>query len=326
MTVTSPLRQTWMDVVRGVCIVLVLLLHAYSLIMHNPGTATIEAFNLAFRPYRMPILMFLSGLLLHRSLGKEVRPYIYGKLAMIFWPFLIWSMVVLAAEQRLTLEYVLKVPISSPTLLWYLWFLFAYYIIALVLKRLKVSFILVAIVALIASLFLPDFLRMSRFAYLLFFFLLGAVVLERDVRIVDRRIIAGLIAAAVAGSILSVQGFSMNYNAFYAWAPVSLALVLYSLPRHLYDFPGSGSLQWIGRNSLVFYVVHFPAQVVFNRMISPLLGDNIGLLYALIFAVGLTVSALFVVLRNMSEPVAGLFDFNRLPIPAAMRRSSRPPR
>ena len=323
---STPLRQTWMDVVRGVCIVLVLLLHAYSLIMNSPGTETIKAFNLVFGPYRMPILMFLSGLLLHRSLGKEVRPYVYGKLATIFWPFLIWSLVVLAAEQRLTLENILKVPISSPTLLWYLWFLFAYYIIALVLKRLKVSFALVAVVALIASLFLPDFLRMSRFAYLLFFFLLGEVVLERDVRIVDRRIVAGLIAVAIAGAVLSVQGFSMSYNALYAWAPVSLVLAFYSLPRHLYEFPGSSFLQWIGRNSLVFYVVHFPVQVMFDRAISPLFSGNVVLLYALIFAVGLTVSALFVVLRNMSEPVAGLFDFKRLPIPATWRRSSRPPR
>lgn len=313
-------RQTWMDVVRGVCIVLVLLLHAYSLIQNRPGTETIQALNLVFGPYRMPILMFLSGLLLHRSLGKAVRPYIYGKLATIFWPFLIWSLVVLAAEQRFTLVNILKVPISSPTLLWYLWFLFAYYIIALVLKRLKVNFILVAVVALIASIFLPDFIRMSRFAYLLFFFLLGAVVFERDVRILDRRIIATLIGVAIIGSVLSVQGFAMKYNAFYAWAPASLALALYSLPRHLYDFPGSIPLQWIGRNSLVFYVMHFPVQVIFDRAVSPYFNDSVVFLYALIFVVSLAVSALFVFLRTMSEPMAGLFDFKRLPILGASLR------
>lgn len=324
--VSNSQRQIWMDVVRGICIVLVLLLHAYSLIKDKPGTETIQAVNLVFGPYRMPILMFLSGLLLQRSLGKGTRPYIYGKLALIAWPFLIWSLVVLAAEQRLTLVNVVKVPISSPTLLWYLWFLCAYYIIALVLKRFKVSFTLVAVVALIASLFLPDFLRMSRFAYLLFFFLLGTVVLERDVRIVDRRIISVLILGAIAGATLNVQGFDMSYNALYAWVPVSLALALYSLPRHLYEFPGSSFLQWIGRNSIVFYVVHFPVQVVFDRAVSPFFSENVIFLYALTFTMGLTVSALVVVLRNTSEPAAGLFDFKRLPIPTALRGSSRPPR
>ena len=308
-------RQTWMDVVRGVCIILVLFLHSYSVTKHLPDTEMIKAVNWVFGPYRMPLLMFLSGALLHRSLGKDTQPYIQGKLATIFWPFMLWSLLVLAAEQRFTLEYILKLPISAPTVLWYLWFLFAYYMIALVLHRLKVNFILVAVVALISSLFLPDFLRMSRFAYLLFFFLLGAVVVQRDLRIANRWVMAALAAVVLVGSVLSVLDFRMAYSAYYAWAPVSLALLLYSLPRNLYDFPGSTYLEWVGRNSIVFYAVHFPVQVTFARVFEPVLAGNVLIFYLSIFAVAFAISSLLAVLRTTSEPVAALFDFKRLSLP-----------
>lgn len=302
-------RQAWMDVVRGTCITLVVALHAYSLIKDFPGVGIIEAFNKIFFPYRMPVLMFLSGLLLHRSLNKTGWAYFSGKFSSIFWPFLVWSVVVLFAEERLTLINLLKVPVSSPTLLWYLWFLFAYYMIALALRKAGVDFLIFGALSLIASIFLPDFLRISRFFYLLFFFLLGAAVVERKFRIDSAFVLIVFAAVSIVGAVLSVADISESYNALYAWAPISLSLLLYSIPKGFYEFSGSSTIRWIGRNSLVFYVAHFPVQVLFFKYASFAHSGNVSLLYFSIFLVGVFVPAALVVLRDNSRVVSALFDF-----------------
>ena len=75
----SAARMQWMDLLRGLAVLLVVVLHAAS-----HGGAEVEGWTLVNRhltPFRMPLLMFLSGMLLHRSLAKPLPVYLWGKVA-----------------------------------------------------------------------------------------------------------------------------------------------------------------------------------------------------------------------------------------------------
>ena len=68
------LRMTWMDLVRGGAIVLVVFWHAASvpdqlLDGAEPGYY-VRKLNAALGPFRIPTLLVLSGLLVERSLAK----------------------------------------------------------------------------------------------------------------------------------------------------------------------------------------------------------------------------------------------------------------
>lgn len=305
-------RLQWMDFVRGVCILLVILVHTGSAMTRAnvPYSPEIDVFNEFFGPFRMPLLMFLSGLLLHKSLTKSNKEYVLGKFYLIFWPFIVWSMAVYAADGRLTLEYILKTPISAPSLLWYLWFLCAYYLIALVLERFRVPILPVILICLVASGFLPSIMRMDRFAALFVFFLLGHYAVREKLSLQGRWPIAFLgLGAAVIGGVISATGVKIKYDPFFVWVPVGLTLfILWAAPLYSSSRIGGG-IEWIGRNSIVFYVAHFPVLTVMARVMAETTALDGALFYATLFLIAVAVSAALQILRNQNLMVAALFDF-----------------
>ncbi len=67
-------RLVWIDVARGMCILLVIIFHARpAMQIYAPSSLTelflLDTFNKFFAPYRMPLLMFLSGMMRHKSLA-----------------------------------------------------------------------------------------------------------------------------------------------------------------------------------------------------------------------------------------------------------------
>lgn len=69
----SESRSTWIDVLRGIAILAVIYYHAHLQVVFtldaNLGILTV--IDESLRPFRMPILMFLSGFLLPSSFEKS---------------------------------------------------------------------------------------------------------------------------------------------------------------------------------------------------------------------------------------------------------------
>ncbi len=63
-------RQTWMDLIRGMAVILVVLLHAAPGAAADPGAQGGWVLNNLLRSFRMSALLVLSGLLLQYSLSK----------------------------------------------------------------------------------------------------------------------------------------------------------------------------------------------------------------------------------------------------------------
>ncbi|MGB3829252.1 MAG: acyltransferase family protein [Ornithinimicrobium sp.] len=260
-------RLVWMDAARGAAILLVLLDHATAMLVINGVPIPVELAILAdaMSPYRMPLLMYLSGLLLQRSLVKPWQQFAAGKLRNIGWPYVVWSVITLAATTGVSTQALIQIPFVSPTFLWFLWFILAYYVIGWVCNRLGLDPLLVAVLALAASVVLPDFARLSRFSFLLFFFMLGHAAITRSVRfdIPDRTrrlLLLGCLVSVVVCSALAVAGHGVRYSAAYVVGPLALVVLVQTLSGHYRRTRALGAFEYVGRNSLIFYVVHYAVE------------------------------------------------------------------
>ena len=88
-------RIQWADALRGIAILLVILLHVpvMSAKMGLVVPEWVERWQWSLQPYRMPSLLFLSGMLLRASLAKGPRRYTVGKLQGILWPYVVWTII-----------------------------------------------------------------------------------------------------------------------------------------------------------------------------------------------------------------------------------------
>ena len=86
-----------MDVLRGTSILLVVFNHAILFASALPtGSPEVAwALNQVFAPIRMPLMVFLSGLLVAPSLARGWRQYLRGKARRVLYPYLVWSAIAL---------------------------------------------------------------------------------------------------------------------------------------------------------------------------------------------------------------------------------------
>ncbi|WP_275425838.1 acyltransferase family protein [Gordonia terrae] len=301
-----------MDTLRGIAMLLVVVLHA-GLALHYYADSyprIIEIFNLAFQPFRMPTLMFLSGMLLTRSLSKNAPVYFAGKGRKLLWPYLVWTVIILAVQGDIdghTLSRALYDPVE--THLWYLWFLLIFYTIAWLIK--PIPFWIPGLIALAVSQFIIDELRLPKMAFLFAFFMFGKVYSDHAERlsVFNRgRYLVPVFAIGAIASGFSIAHWEVLYEPTYV-LPVAcgLFLAICLVPR----IPRSRTrecLEYLGRNSLILYIVHLVA----IKSVGTVLGGhgmtNPWLLFPVLLAVGVGTSVAFMLLRDRFRAVGWLFE------------------
>lgn len=319
-------RHVWMDAIRGGAILLVIVYHADAIMgIHGltpPGW--IQVFNDALSPYRMPLLIYLSGLLLQRSLTKPWRTFALGKLRNIGWPYVVWSLITLAATTGVTVRALLGIVVIPPTFLWFLWFILAFYAIGWVCHQLQLDPLAVAVAAVLASAFLPDFARASRFAFLLAFFMLGHAVATRGTRfrpprLVRRALILACLASMVFVSAQELAGREVRYEATFVLGPLALVLLVQLCSPWYRPSRWLRPVEYVGRSSIVFYVAHYSIQWVIVEAAAGQGRAAHGAIYAL--AVGVPLAAGFALcrLRDTSQLFGLLFAFPER-VPASRTR------
>jgi len=271
-------RLEWMDCLRGISIVLVVVLHAYSIAAMHSGNSisAIVVFDNVFGPLRMPIMVFLSGLFVPRSLAKGVGTYLSGKIRGVAYPYFLWSGIMIALfflasvtiGWKVDIGIVPKVFYAPIEHLWFLAYLFLYFVLAFIVRRFNP---LVVAAVFMAMAFLPVAGSWEKFWYLAAFFMLGVAAATYPVvweRLTRSAIVSGLLLAI---PIASLWALTMRF-VYIPGTPFRTALVVSALVgasgvfmriAHVIPF---GPFRYIGRNSLIFYVVHWPA-IIFSAPI-----------------------------------------------------------
>lgn len=318
-----PPRQQWMDLLRGAAILLVIAHHLRLVQQIWDGSTphSMVVLSQATAPFRMPVLLFASGLLLARSLQKPTGRYLTGKARGLLWPWLVWSLVMLAIIG----------PAAGLDPLWwingmYTWFLvalFLYYLVGLLTRWIHPGWIALAGMAGWAALPLLGVTadttghRPDKFLYCAVFFFAGAalrrLLAERGVplAVVVPGVVVGVLWAARAARLDAEPQEPLIAHLVVLLAVLAAVGIAQRLPRSA----PVRALEWLGRSSIVPYLVHLP--------VIELLGRHVGLApgpssFALYFAVTLGVCVLAILLR----PVTGFLY--ALPKRRRARPDSRP--
>jgi len=302
-------RHEWMDTLRGTAILLMLLWHATSVprLEGMDVPSWLVAFNDALLPFRMPTLMFLSGLLLPRSLAKPLGTYYRGKIALIGWPYLVWVWIFLAIDG--THGYPVWAPghYVAKSYLWFLFYIGCFYAVAPLLRRLPAW---VPPVGMLVGCFAVSTYLPHRILFYGVFFFTGAWVARRvaDVPGLLRgrtALVVVLGVAALGFAVASGVDRDVNYDPRYV--PLSLAgIAVAVLGAASLGHGATRALRYVGRSSIVYYVSHFPVMLGVIWLCLAVDAPWWVAVPALVVA-GLAVGTLLTVLRDR-VPVRWLFE------------------
>ena len=265
-------RMTWMDVMRGTAIILVILWHSGAILLKYDIAVPdiLLRFNEFFLPYRMPTLMFLSGMLLPASLAKPLPAYLSGKLRMIAWPFVIWNVVhFYQFQQHSTMA---SVQFWTTSYVWFLLYILVYYLASPFIRWIP-TWILVTVPLLIAPFINTDSRR--RFFFLAAFFFLGQLVTEhRGIfdRMLAHRLVWFALPVAISFGVYSAIALPARYQSVTVLLSLAGIIIGAKVSQLVAGASWTGPLRYVGRHSLVFYVTHFPliivVIVVFSKNLS----------------------------------------------------------
>ena len=319
-TPASP-RMVWMDQLRGTAILLVIAFHAASILTRfapelPPQLWAVLSF---FAPFRMPTLMFLSGMLLSRSMAKPTPEYMSGKWRGILWPYLFWSYAFLIVSGQVDPYLLGRVLYNPPTYLWYMWFLFLYYLLFWAAHRIRLPLWTIMLIG-FAVAFGPEKFRIGRFGFLIIFFTAGHLFTlygERWLSASRERWVAPVAGViALVGGILSASGVKVQYEPLFVAIPLA-GLTWCVLTYRRLNLGRTGALlAYIGRDSIVFYMTHFIVIWVIGWWSDRLGFSNPGWTYLVCIALAIAAGLLLTWLRSRVGLVDALFQFPAIPLPA----------
>lgn len=151
-------RVQWVDVARGIGIILVVwghVLRANVTLAMTPWAAAQERVIYAFH---MPLFFVLAGLFLLRSVGKGRTEFLKGRWWSIIWPYLLWSLITGIIElamarfvnSPISPSEVLLIPVVPIEQYWFLYALLVCQLVCLVAYPSKGRLYLLTIAGLIA--------------------------------------------------------------------------------------------------------------------------------------------------------------------------------
>jgi uncharacterized membrane protein YcfT len=272
-------RQEWMDVLRGICILLVFSLHASLIAEHFDRAAwqPLVEFNEVFAPYRMPALMFLSGMLLHKSLEKNLLAYVDGKSRRIAYPYFVWTCIY-GLIVTSSFEWHNPWLWMGASYLWYLFFLLVCYATAPWFRH--INSLYVALACLLLSYLMPDDTKyQERLLCLMGYFFLGHfVVSQRKIlnAMLDKRMLIPALPLVIALSWMAQRGDGLSYRAELLAPTLAGIVVLIQAARWISSREISRPLKFIGIHSLVFYVAHYPLMYVVSALALEMAAPSAG--------------------------------------------------
>ena len=255
-------RLRYVDALRGLAIVLLLIYHSRNipLVLGTEMPDGVAPFNQFFAPLRMPLLMFLSGLLLPRALTKPPGEYVMRKVQMLGWPFVVWTVMGVVAARTSAAALLTWDRWYFGSYLWFLSSLFVYFLAALVLTRLPPPLVIVTL--LVAAWLVGPGDEQSLLFFAAFFFAGHFFATSHRLQQLaahPRIVLLGCVVGIAAG-IESLVYASEQSEPRVLMAPFYLVTIVavMAVTKHI-DERGRipDWLPRVGRHSIVYYTTHY---------------------------------------------------------------------
>ena len=266
-------RVLWLDVARGICMILVVFMHFDEMFYSKFATWQFAAniwdtLSSAARPARIPTFFLISGILASASLDRPWAKIIEKRIAIQYYAFMLWALVhtiILyavftnmdaAAWSEMVVAYAGKL-FWPTTQIWFLWALVAFFLIAMALRRIPYVALAISLVMFLFAEYAADNVAIQMLRSL-GFFLFGIYFPTLAKRLGERRgllILAGLFCAYGASVALIIL---LGEKTLGVWLPATLigATLVFQISNWLTLTPLSGVLSYIGKQTLPIYVMH----------------------------------------------------------------------
>lgn len=253
-------RLLWIDLLRGAAVLFVIINHAIGMtqIAGWDVPEQLSMATVALEPFRLPMLLVVSGMFLPRALSKSTNAYVTGKVRHLLWPLALWAPITLATHTPGRLGD----PMAwlGPSHLWYLKTLAICYALALLSRWVPLWVFPVAFLTIRWS-------GLSIDVSLLYhgsFFFLGALIepMVAKLQRVPRWGFALLAVATALGSWMHITGITPKYRlGALVFSMIGVMALLWLAPRIPRVRPVR-FLERMGQESIVHYIVHLPVIAV----------------------------------------------------------------
>lgn len=307
-----PERVDWVDYAKGICIVMVVMMHSTLGVEKAAGEiGWLHHFVDFARPFRMPDFFLISGLFLSRIIGRDWRTFLDRRVFHFVYFYALW----------VTIQFVVRAPgiatesglsgVVREYLFAYiepfgtLWFIYLLPIFALTTRitRRVPPFAIFLIAAVLESLKIDTgWTVIDEFAARYVYFFTGywlatyVFALARNVQAWPKLAAAGLLAWAlldgflVAAGVSAKPGVSLFLGGIGALAVVSIAALLAKAQRF-------GALRYAGENSIVVYLAFFlPMAITRTAFLKLGLIHDLGTVSLVVTAVATITPLLFYIL------------------------------
>lgn len=291
-------RLDWIDALKGISIVLVVMMHVITVGYSIPFNMELFerslvdsanyffAFNLA--PLRMPLFFMISGFLAHKSVVvRSWAEVAHSKIGIYIYVFILWAIIqnilftVMGGTAPLnsvpntfyaeSLGQLFSLMLLGKSGLWYLYALVVYFAVTKLLKNYVILLLLFGFALNTFSIIDSPIFPYKNMTYCYLFFVVGVFLGANLFKGIQRLPLRSNIIFSVVGMIVlgALVYLDMRYrlyeSVFSIYMLIVLVIYLYKLG---FQFK---ILSYIGRNTLPIYIIHRTVIELFVVFILPLL-------------------------------------------------------
>lgn len=332
-------RTRWVDIFKGILILLVIFGHSAQGIVSNDSLVEFEGYyflhilkNMIYS-FHMPAFFLASGLFYFNLENKITTQYLKGKAVKLIYPYFIWSLLTAFFMQLASgntnsgqgLKEFFYSPIIPFSQFWYLYvYLFIFFthvtFVKIFGKKGNTFLLALGLVIYILNPFLPNFWIIDNYSKYLIFYSLGLFLLElvnkKKNKIIKKNI---LVLSCIIFFIVSYMYSYTLINdhsllSHYIWGISSIlgVLMLISISFNILNLGVGRILKYFGDNSIKFYVIHLiPLATCRIILLNYLGGANVLLVFVTssIFSISLSCIGIYLINKlKMNKLLFNIFD------------------
>lgn len=302
-------RIDWVDYAKGICIVMVVMMHSTLGVQEAAGVTGFMDYVVAFaRPFRMPDFFLISGLFLARVINRDWRTYLDRKVVHFAYFYILWLLIqgafkwpILAVNEgpEAVVEAVLLALIEPFGTLWFIYLLPVFFVVAKLARPLPPLLVLAVAAVLEMSHLHTGWVIIDEFAARIVYFLIGWYAAEYIFHFAEKLAVRPWLAlfglliwalingTAVWFEVAQWPGLSLILGLIGAGAVISVAVLL---SRGDYVMP----LRYAGEHSIVVYLAFFlPMAVTRLLLLKTGIITDIGIISLIVMSVAVMTPLVF---------------------------------
>ena len=288
-------RFDWVDVAKGFCIIMVVMMHSTLGVEKAVGeTSWMGAIVEFARPFRMPDFFLISGLFLSRVIDRDWRSFLDRRVVHFLYFYLLWLTIQFAFKgPGMAMEegvgamlqaYLLAIFVEPFGTLWFIWMLPVFAVVVRLARNVPVPLMLLAGAILEIAPISTGHVAIDEFCERFVYFYAGYALASqifavahwtgthKKAALIALLVWAGVELAAVLSGWSAAPGISLALGVAGALAVIVFATLLVGVPH------AGPALRFLGEHSIVVYLAFFlPMAVVRTALLKTGIISDIGL-------------------------------------------------